>query len=244
MKLDVSNLISSLKSLTDSKQALILSRFFKTGPGQYGEGDVFWGIKVPVQRRLASKYFNLSLSDLCCLLKSGVHEQRLIGLLILLNKYEMTASVTEKSRIVIFYLQNLKAVNNWDLVDISAPNLFGHFLYNYFSASESRVALLQLAASPNLWARRLAVVSTLYFIRQGSSAEIFMLTKKLSHDKHDLIHKAMGWMLREVGKKIDRSLLLKFLDDNGYILPRTTLRYAIEHLDTEQRLKYLRINSK
>ncbi len=240
----LTDIIFALKEVADKKQALILSKFFKTGPGQYGEGDIFWGIKVPEQRKIAWKYWQVRMQDIQVLLASPVHEQRLVALLILVKKYEESKDFVLKNQIINFYLKNKKTVNNWDLVDLSAPKLLGDFIFNYLSRKEARQFLLNLASSSNLWTRRIAMVSTLYFIRQGKHQETFLLVKKLKNDKHDLIHKAMGWMLREVGKHIDKKLLLGFLDKNANILPRTSLRYAIEHLSEKQRLNYLKISKK
>lgn len=244
MKSYLSNIVSALKLLENKKQALVLSSFFKTGPGQYGEGDIFWGIKVPDQRKVALKYWQASLSDVQKLLKSAVHEQRLVGLLILVKKYQESDDLVFKNKIINFYLKNKQFVNNWDLVDLSAPKLLGDFIFNYLPQKDARKMLLSLANSSNLWVKRISIVSTLYFIRQGKHQETFFLVKKLINDKHDLIHKAMGWMLREVGKYVSRNVLLHFLDKHVDILPRTTLRYAIEHLSKEDRQKYLKIPKK
>ena len=234
------NIIFELKNLANKKQALILSKFFKTGPGQYGEGDIFWGIKVPEQRKIALKYWQIKIEDIQVLITSPVHEQRLVALLVLVKKYQESKNFALKYKIFNFYLINKQGINSWDLVDLSAPKLLGDFIFNYFSKQKARQLLLRLAASPNIWTRRIAMVSTLYFIRQGRHQEVFLLVKKLRKDQQDLIHKAMGWMLREVGKHVDINLLLDFLDKNAHILPRTSLRYAIEHLSKKQKLNYLK----
>jgi 3-methyladenine DNA glycosylase AlkD len=233
-----------LLSLQNPKQAAILSRFFKTGPGQYGAGDRFLGIRVPQTRAIVKKYQPVSLIDIQKLLNNNYHEIRLTGVLLLVAQYQ-AGQFKEQTKIYNLYLKNTKAINNWDLVDLSAPNIVGHYLYNYFfiqnKQKEVICRLKKMASAKNIWLRRIAVVSTFYFIRQGRYQEIFFLTKMLKNDKQDLIHKALGWMLREVGKKIDKAVLKKFLQENITKLPRTTLRYAIEHFPKEKRLYFLHL---
>jgi len=228
-----------LKNLADSNKSLILSRFFKTGPGEYGEGDIFLGINVPQQRQIARKYQLADQRAIKRLLINRVHEYRLVGLLILVEKYQI-ASADEKKKIADFYRQNIKAVNNWDLVDVTAPKILGHFWFHYLSARARIKVLRQLAASTNLWERRIAMISTFYFISQGRTKETFFLAERLLADKHDLIHKAVGWMLREAGKKVSESQLKEFLDKNLTKMPRTALRYAIERLPEKERQAYLK----
>jgi len=232
-----------LISLADTQQAAILSRFFKTGPGQYGAGDKFLGIKVPKQRAIVKRYLEVSLNDIQKLLDSPVHEFRLVGVLLLVSKYEKSQSLKEQKKLFDFYLNNLGAINNWDLVDLSAPNIVGHFLFNNYYVKKPATLVLdklnKLAKSKNLWSRRVAILATFYFIKQGRYQEIFFLTEKLKKDEHDLIHKAMGWMLREVGKKISQKRLVDYLETDGAALPRTTLRYAIERLPKARRLYFL-----
>ena len=233
-----------LLSLQNPKQAAILSRFFKTGPGQYGAGDQFLGIMVSQTRAIIKKYPRASLADIQKLLNNDYHEIRLAGVLLLVIQYQ-AGQFKEQTRIYNLYLNNIKAINNWDLIDSSAPNIVGHYLYNYFfiknKQKEVICRLKKMASAKNIWSRRIAVVSTFYFIRQGRYQEIFFLTKMLKNDKQDLIHKALGWMLREVGKKIDKAVLKKFLQENITKLPRTTLRYAIEHFPQEKRLYFLHL---
>ena len=233
-----------LLSLQNPKQAAILSRFFKTGPGQYGAGDQFLGIMVSQTRAIIKKYPRASLADIQKLLNNDYHEIRLAGVLLLVIQYQ-AGQFKEQTRIYNLYLNNIKAINNWDLIDSSAPNIVGHYLYNYFfiknKQKEVICRLKKMASAKNIWSRRIAVVSTFYFIRQGRYQEIFFLTKMLKNDKQDLIHKALGWMLREVGKKIDKAVLKKFLQENITKLPRTTLRYAIEHFPKEKRLYFLHL---
>lgn len=232
---------TSLNNLADKKQALILQRFFKTGPGQYGEGDIFLGIKVPVSRKIAVEYGFASLADIARLLKSCFHEYRLVGLFILVNKYERATLEKERKKIFDFYIKNTKFINNWDLVDLSAPKIVGHFLFHYQKKYKNELdnLLNKLADSSNLWVKRIVMISTFYFICQGSFKEVFLYAKKFLSDKHDLMHKAVGWMLRETGKRVSQDELLSFLDANISKMPRTTLRYAIEHLPEKQRKAYL-----
>ena len=226
------SLKKELQELADEKQAEILQRFFKTGKGEYGEGDIFLGIKVPVQRDVAKKYFGLSLPKIQELLKSNIHEHRLIGLIILSNKYKESKE-EDQANIFNFYLKNTKNINNWDLVDVTAPNIVGHFL-----SDKKKNILYNLARSNNLWERRIAIVSTFNFIRKQEFEDTLALSEILLDDKHDLMHKAVGWMLREVGKK-DEVVLEAFLKQHYKVMPRTMLRYSIERFDEDKRKKYL-----
>lgn len=222
-----------LKKHENKKQGEILQRFFKTGKGEYGEGDVFLGIKVPQQRRIARQFKDLPLSDTQILLNSKVHEKRLIALLILIRRFEKGNEV-DKKKIFDFYLKNTEQINNWDLVDLSAPNIVGNFLLD-----KPRDILYDLAVSDNLWEKRIAVVSTFSFIRAGEFNDSLKIAEILLKDKHDLIHKAVGWMLREIGKKNER-ILEDFLNKHCLNMPRTMLRYAIEKFEEGKRLKYLK----
>lgn len=217
---------NELKRLRDSKKAEILSRFFKTGKGDYGEGDVFLGIKVPEQRSVAEKNLNASYSELQKLLNSKFHECRLTALLILVKKYD-----NDEEKVFKFYIKNLKNINNWDLVDLSCPKIIGRYLND-----KERSLLYELANSSNLWEKRIAIVSTYFFIKNNDFKDTLKISKILLKDKHDLIHKAIGWMLREVGKK-DEKVLIDFLEKEYYNIPRTALRYAIERLP-ENKIKY------
>jgi len=234
-------ILTTLNSLANKKQAEILQRFFKTGPGEYGEGDIFLGIKVPQQRKVAIQYSSVALNVVAQLLKSKIHECRLVALLILVKKYELATEAQDKEKIFNFYVKNLKAINNWDLVDLSAPKTIGHFLFNYYVPKNqvTKKFLSELADSNNIWERRIAIISTFYFIYQGSASQTFYIAKKLLADKHDLIHKAVGWMLREVGKRIDNEMLVNFLNIYQAKMSRTTLRYAIEHFSEPERRIYL-----
>ena len=206
--------------------------FFKTGPGQYGEGDHFLGLRVPTLRALARKYRELPYDDPLKLLKSDWHEERLLALIMLVNAYD-AAGERDKERIYRAYLRNARYINNWDLVDSSAPPIVGAHL----TASNVSV-LVKLAKSKNLWERRIAIVSTLYFIAHNEFRPTLRISKMLLTDPHDLIHKAVGWMLREVGKR-DRRVLDAFLTEHYQSMPRTALRYAIERHPEKIRKAYL-----
>lgn len=230
-------LIEELNKSSDKQQAENLQRFFKTGKGEYAEGDVFLGIKVPVQRQICKKYYGLSLENIQELLDSKIHEHRLCGLVILINKYKKSKkNPVEKIRIFEFYLKNASEnkINNWDLVDLSAPKLVGEFLLK-----EDRSILRTLAKSNNLWERRIAIVSTMPFIKNRAFGESLVISDILINDEHDLIHKAVGWMLREIGKK-NADVLEIFLSTRYKQMPRTMLRYAIEKFPEEKRKKYLK----
>ncbi len=223
---------NKLKKSANPKQAEILSGFFKTGKGEYGEGDKFLGIKVPVLRQTVKDFYDMSLPDLRQLLNSEYHEHRLSALFILTRQYR-TADKPEKY--VKFYLQNLKAVNNWDLVDLSAPQILGDWLINH-----DREILYRLAKSENLWEKRVAILATFAFIENNDYKDTLKIAKMLLHEDHDLLHKAVGWMLREVGKR-DLAAEEEFLRNNDYrSMPRTLLRYAIEKFPEAKRQKYLK----
>jgi len=236
-KIDFIDISLEIKSLADKEKALILQKFFKTGKGQYGEGDIFLGLTVPQQRIIAKKYVALDFKSLERLLKNKIHEFRLIALLILVQKYQSSGDLKEKGKIINFYLKNKACINNWDLVDLSAPKILGDYLW---LKKEGIKVLDKLADSKNLWDKRIAMVSTYAFIIQGESREVLKIAKKLLADKHDLIHKASGWMLRELGKRVDSKILLDFLNQNKERMARTALRYAIEHLPEKERQGYLR----
>jgi len=219
-------------SSADKKKAVILSNFFKTGKGQYGEGDIFLGLTVPQQRKIALNFLDLSYSDLQKFLNSKYHEFRLIALLILVKRFTK-ASEIERKKIVDFYLKNLKNINNWDLVDLSCYNIIGAYFFD-----KNRKTLYDLAVSKHLWSRRVAMVSTFYFIKNKDLNDVFKIAKILISDQHDLMHKAVGWMLREAGKK-DQFSLEKFLLDNHKKIARTTWRYAIERFSPEKRSYFM-----
>lgn len=229
---NLQQLKTELKKLAEKKQAEILQKFFKTGSGQYGAGDIFLGIKVPLQRKTARQYESLRLADLQTLLNNKIHEYRLTALLILLSQYKK-ADAEAKKKYVNFYLKNTKNINNWDLVDLSAPNILGDYLLD-----KSRNILYKLAKSRDLWEKRISVISTLAFIRNNEFGDTLKICEILVNDKHDLIHKAVGWMLREAGKR-DRKILENFLRKYYKIMPRVMLRYAIEKLSSRKKKFYL-----
>jgi 3-methyladenine DNA glycosylase AlkD len=216
----------------NKEKAVILQKFFKTGKGQYGEGDIFLGIVVPEQRKIAKRFKELGMKELEKLLDSNIHEKRLIALLILIEKYKK-ADPKEKQEIFYFYLKNTKNINNWDLVDLSAPNIVGDFLLD-----KERNILYDLAKSKDLWEKRIAIVSTFSFIRKNEFEDTLRISEILMNDMHDLIHKSTGWMLREVGKR-DQEALEGFLKKHYKNMPRTMLRYAIERFPSMKRKKYL-----
>jgi len=221
-----------IKSLSSPEVSKTMQWFFKTGKGEYGEGDIFAGLKVPAQRKLAGEFRDLSFSDLKILLNSPVHEERLISLFILVDKYEK-GDDQEKKVIFSFYLKNRKGINNWDLVDLSAPKIIGKHLL-----TQDKILLFKFAMSKNLWERRIAVLSTYEFIRNNDYKTTLKIAELLLEDEHDLIHKAVGWMLREIGKR-DLQAEEKFLKIHYKQMPRTMLRYAIEKFPETKRKKYL-----
>ena len=225
-----------LSKLSIPEKAEYFPRFFKSGPGEYGEGDKFLGITVPNCRTIAKKYESrLEIGDVSELLESHWHEERLSALLILVIKYAKSDNET-KSEIFDFYLRNTKHINNWDLVDLSCPKIIGD--YTFHNPSNQKV-LDELIDSKLLWDKRIAIVSTLFFIVNGNPVPTLKIVRKSLEDDHDLIQKANGWMLRELGKRIDNNLLIDFLKTYYQKIPRTTLRYAIERFEPEVRKKYL-----
>ena len=217
---------------SSKEKSKIYAKFFKTGKGEYGEGDIFLGLTVPEQRILARKYTNLVLDDVKKLLESKYHEHRLMGLFILVYKYERS-NEKEKAGIKDFYLENKHRGNNWDLVDCIADKILGKHLID-----KDKKVLYELAKSESIWDRRIAIISTFEFIKNGKFEDTLKISKILLKDEHDLIHKAVGWMLREIGKR-DLETLEKFLKRHYKKMPRTMLRYAIEKFPEIKRKKYL-----
>lgn len=221
-----------LAKLASPAKAQIQRSFFKTGKGEYGEGDVFIGITVPQLRATAKKYLHLTLADIKKLLQSKVHEHRVAGLMLLVAQYAK-ATAPMRKKIVDFYLTHTPHINNWDLVDLSAYHIVGDYLL------DKRADVLDtLARSKNLWERRIAMVSTYAFIRKNQFKHPLRIAERLLADEHDLMHKAVGWMLREVGKRDERALRA-FLDKHVRHMPRTALRYAIERFPEKLRKQYL-----
>ena len=224
----IEELTNELLSLSDPKRAVIMQGFFKTGQGQYGEGDVFLGISMPDARKVAKKHSHITLAEVRKLLHSKIHEERMLAVLILLIKCK-----DDPSGIAKFYIKYMKQVNNWDLVDVSAPKILGLYLLQ-----RDRSILYKLARSPNVWERRASILATLTFIRSGRFDDTFKIAEILLRDKHDLMHKAVGWMLREVGN-YDLAAEEKFLKKHYREMPRTMLRYAIEKFPENKRRLYL-----
>jgi 3-methyladenine DNA glycosylase AlkD len=225
-------LLSELKQASDSDRAKNLSWFFKTGKGEYGEGDVFLGITVPILRSISKKYSTLKFQAFQELLNSNIHEYRLSALMILRFKYVKGDQKT-KSEIVIFYLKNTKRINLWDLVDLSSHYILGNYLL-----TRDRKILYKLAKSNNLWEKRISIISTFAFIHEKQFEDSLKISEILLNDDHDLIHKAVGWVLREVGKK-DKKTEVSFLNKHYKTMPRTALRYAIEKFSDKERKFYL-----
>ena len=233
----INKLKNELARVGSPEKAKILSGFFKTDKGQYGYGDIFLGVKVPETRSIAKKFNELSLKDLKELLYSKIHEERLCALLLLVDKYKQSNSKNKKI-IVDFYIQNAKNVNNWDLVDLSADKILGNYLID-----KDKSILYILAKSQNNWEKRISIISTFAFIRNNKFEDTIKISEILLNDKHHLVQKAVGWMLREVGKR-DESKLIIFLDKHYKVMPRTMLRYAIERLNEERKERYMKKQTK
>ena len=233
MKDILEDLRKDLNLYASPQKAEVLKRFFKTGKGQYGEGDIFLGVKVPDLRRIVRKYAYIHLDNTLNLLRSKIHEERLIALLIMVEKAKR-ADESERETLFKKYLENTQYINNWDLVDLSADKIVGSYLFE-----KPKDILYSLAASENLWERRIAAMATFDFIKKGFYQETLKIAKILLNDQHDLIHKAVGWMLREIGKRCSWEALEQFLLVNYKQMPRTMLRYAIERLPEDLRLQYL-----
>jgi 3-methyladenine DNA glycosylase AlkD len=228
---------AALQKYANTDDAVFLQRFFKTGPGQYGEGDVFIGVRVPATRQVCRQFKDLPLAEVQKLLNSPVHEHRLAAVILLANKYPR-ANAAEQQAIYDLYLKNVYAgrVNNWDIVDISCAELIGAHV-----ADGSHAVLYKLARSNDVWQKRVAIISTFYFLRHGDASTSLDMADILLHDPHDLIQKAVGWTLREAGKRTEQKILTDFLDKHAHDMPRTALRYAIEHLSTEQKRHYMHL---
>lgn len=221
-----------LRELATPERAAVSRRFFKTAPGQYGYGDVFIGLTVPQIRVLAKQYHDCSLIVVQQLLHSKIHEERLLALIILVTQYKKADAIRQQD-IFDFYSTNTKYINNWDLVDTSAEYIVGAYLQN-----RSKKLLYQFARSKNVWERRISIISTFHYIKQRDATETLKIAKLLLHDKHDLIHKAVGWMLREVGKRCFIKTEEQFLDKYYQEMPRTMVRYAIERFPKNKQKRY------
>ena len=228
--------ITDLQARASKTKAFDLQRFFQTGPGQYGEGDRFIGVVVPEIRKVAAGHKDLSFVEITKLVVSPIHEVRMCGLFILCNQYKKLKDRKDKKKYYDFFVKNIKAgnVNNWDLIDVNAP-IIGEYL---IESDDPLAVLIRLAKSKNLWERRAAIIFTFSFIRVGQLDLTIAIAKLLLKDDHDLIHKGVGWMLREAGKR-DVMLLRRFLSEYSHEMPRTMLRYAIEKLPEQERKKWL-----
>ena len=227
------SLIDSLQELADKEKAKFLQKFFKTGKGQYAEGDIFWGIKVPETRQIAKTYRNIPFSEIEKVIANPIHEVRLCALLILVERFKKS-NETDRKTIVDFYLSNTQHINNWDLVDLSCYNILGNYLLD-----KPRDILYRLAKSKNMWEQRIAIVSTWIFIRNREFEDTLAISEMLLDHPHDLIHKAVGWMLRELAKR-NEDVMLNFIEIHYNNLSRTTLRYAIERLPEDVRKNILK----
>jgi 3-methyladenine DNA glycosylase AlkD len=223
----------SLARFADPQKAKVLSGFFKTGKGEYGEGDVFIGVKVPESRKVARMFLDVDLETVKGLLESRVHEHRLTGFLILVEKFN-AGDASAKRAIYTFYMKNSKRANNWDLVDLTADKIVGEFLLD-----KDKSVLYGLAKSENVWERRIAIVSTFAFIKKGRFDETLKIAEMLLEDRHDLIQKAVGWMLREVGKRGGLGQEEGFLKKHSKKMPRTMLRYAVERFGERKKRTYI-----
>jgi len=226
---------AALRAVAKPERVEGTQRFFKAYPGGYSEGDKFLGCTVPATRQVAKQFYDLPLSELDTLIKSEWHDDRLLALIILVEQYNR-GNEQAKEAVYDFYMSHTANVNNWDLVDTSSEFIVGPYLEN---RPEKLKVLRKLADSDNLWERRIAMLATFDYIKKGHAEDALIIAEQLLHDKHDLIQKAVGWMLREIGKRVDRAPLLVFLDKHAATMSRTTLRYAIEHLPPEQRTHYM-----
>jgi len=236
-KMDKDDVILTINSYANPKKAKNLQRFFKTGKGEYAEGDIFLGLVVPIQRKIAHQFAHLTLTDVALLLTSPIHEYRLIALFILIEQFKK-GSKEQRKAIFNLYLKNTKYINNWDLIDLSAPNIVGEYLRD-----KDYTTLLSFAHSSMLWERRIAMLASFADIKGGRFDRALSIANILVHDTHDLIHKAVGWMLREMGKRGG------LIDEEGFLaqcadtMPRTMLRYAIERFPEEKRRYYLNLKT-
>jgi 3-methyladenine DNA glycosylase AlkD len=227
----------ALRQFSSPERAANAARFFKTGKGQYGAGDVFIGPTVPEQRLVARQFRDLPLAETDELLTSKIHEERLTALLILVDQFTKTTGGATRARIYRLYLQRLPYINNWDLVDSSAEHIVGGWL-----ADKDRAVLDRFARSKHLWTRRVAMLATFHYIKKGDADDALRIAAALLGDDHDLIHKAVGWMLREVGKRVSPAKLRAFLKAHVTAMPRTALRYAIERFPAAERAKWMAIS--
>ena len=223
-----------IRALANKEIAQHSLRFFKTDKGEYGHGDIFLGIRAPKIRLIAKKHIDISITDMKTLIQSKYHEERFLGLIILVNKYAKTKDKKNRNQLYKIYVSSFKYINNWNLVDVTCPHVTGKHLID-----KDRTILYKWAKSEDLWTKRIAMISTFYFIRKNDLEDIFKIAEILLHDEHDLIHKAVGWMLREAGKR-DLKREETFLKKYYKTMPRTMLRYSIEKFPETKRQKYLK----
>ena len=234
----VTEILATLKAQANAERAKFVAGYFKTGAGQYGEGDIFWGLTVPAVRKIAMTYWKgATLTDIALLLINDVHEVRLVALLMLVKLFEMSQDEEVRTAIYDFYLDHTRTINNWDLVDLSAPRIVGMFALSHPDAQE---CLKELIKSKNVWERRIGMIAMLAFVKAGEYKLPLHQATALLDDTHDLLHKAVGWVLREIGKQ-DSQVLKIFLDKHAKTMPRTALRYAIEKFDDITRQHYLQL---
>lgn len=243
----IKELQKETKKLGDKERAIHSQRFFKTGKEEYGEDDIFYGLTNQTCHLLANKYKELPIEEIRELIKSKIHEERLIALLILVELYKKSDEKT-KEKVFRFYLKHTKYINNWDLVDLSAHKIIGNYLqgetFQVERVYKGFTLLKKLAKSKSLWDRRIAIISTFAYISKNNPKPTLEIAKILLHDSHDLIHKAVGWALREVGKRCGEDIEREFLDKYAVTMPRTMLRYAIERFDKNIRHEYLQIKQR
>jgi len=225
---------NAIQKTQDAERAAHCQRFFKTGKGEYGEGDIFLGVRVPELRKLSKAYKHVSIDNITYFLKSKYHEERQFSLFVLVNQFKKADDITKKE-IFQLYLNHTQHINNWDLVDASAHEIVGGYLYD-----KERDILYTLARSDDLWERRISIIATFFFIKRNDFDDALKIIEQLLSDTHDLIHKAIGWMLREIGKR-DLKTEESFLQKNYSDIPRTSLRYAIEKFPSKLRKQYLRV---
>ena len=230
-------IVSELSKSADTARAVKSQRFFKTGKGQYGHGDVFIGITMPALRKVCKHHRDLAIADLQRLLDSPIHEHRMAAVVIMSDIYKKSSPVMQDD-LYLLYIRNTRndRINNWDLVDVSAPGLVGEYLLD-----KDPMPLYELACSDHLWSKRVAILSTFAFLYAGDPTHTIAIAKILLHDPHDLIQKAVGWLLREMGKRVDESLLVDFLNAHAKEMPRTMLRYSVERLSKVQKQHYMNV---
>ncbi len=238
VKNTITHLLKEFQKHTNTQRAGAIAMFFKTAKGQYGYGDKFLGISVATTRAILKSYSDLPLRDIKKLLLSKWHEYRLAGAILLSGKTRKAKTPSERKAVCGFYFANIQGINNWDLVDVSAEHCVGLYLGD-LTISQQKKFLLPLIKSQNIWERRIAMISTFHFIKQGKSGLSLWVAEKLLHDTHDLMHKAVGWMLREVGKRCGEKMLCEFLEQHASSMPRTALRYAIERLNAKKKQHFM-----